>query len=98
MTDLQDLDEKSKKLDEMANKLKDAALAIPFNTLARLVADVQSSKVLNEIFQTPVIDNLGLAIVDSEIKIVNMNIQQLSDDQQHMFFDELHRIIESYIN
>ena len=95
MDSKEDLDRRSEKLGEISKQFEEPA-AVPLDILAKITADIDSSDVLAEIFGSPASTKLGVAGVANDIRLVDLEMVELSEDQRKVFRQEIIKIITSH--
>jgi len=92
MTDISDLEEKSKRLHEMKRSL-DQPVAMPLSPLAAIIEDLSKNQRLLGIFGPDILENIGIASVGNDLRIIDLGKTELSEEQRKEFLAELESVI-----
>jgi len=97
MPDKDELDEESKGLDELVDKLKGPMIGMRLDILRAVMDDLDANEKLKEIFGSPVCAKLGVIAEVNDLRITELKLIELSQEQEKTFIRELEPILEKRI-
>jgi predicted signal transduction protein with EAL and GGDEF domain len=95
MDKVSELHEKSRKLDEISKKISKPT-AVSLKVLLTIITDLDQSKVMKDLFGHDILAHMGIVAVSNDLRIIDFDNKELSEDEKKIFLDELNRIIDSH--
>ncbi|MFH1836432.1 MAG: hypothetical protein ABH851_09615 [Methanobacteriota archaeon] len=89
--------EEGKSLDELVDKLKGPMIGMRLDILRAVMDDLEANEKLKEIFGSPVCAKLGVIAEVNDLRITELKLIELSEEQENVFLGELEPILQKRI-
>jgi len=97
MTDVDELDNRSKNLKSLTDKLDEPLVGIRLDILRKIMDDLDENPKLVKLFGSPVCSKLAVVPDVNDIWVTELNLVKLSGEQKKEFQGELSAIMQKRI-